>query len=359
MKKNGVLTGKAVLYVARTFPPRIGGMERFNFELLENLKARRPVIEAVNRWPRPLFLVFLLITCLKALIHAGRFKSIFLSDATLSLVGFFGKKFLGKRIVVYAHGLDVVYPGWFYRRYFQLFFNPDRIICNSRFTESLLKARGFKNTIVIPPGIERQSFSEIPFADRAFLEKKYNFISSKNSIIITVGRLVRRKGVAWLVENVMPILPPEVIFLIGGSGNQESVIKEKISKKHLTGRVYLLGFVDQKDLSSLYQLARVFVMPNLRVENDPEGFGIAALEAAAWGLPVVAALVDGIPDAITHKVNGILAQSGQALEFSNAIVQLLSDERNRRQFGQEARQRTLENFSWDNKIPEYIKAIYG
>lgn len=357
MKRSAVTTNKTILFVARTYPPLVGGMERLNFELLENLKVKRPVITIINHWPRFLFPLFLLSACFRVLFHARKAECVFLSDATLAVIGFMAKKILGKRVLIYVPGLDVTYASKLYQKYLKIFFKPDKIICASRYSESLLQKRGFLNTIVITPGLDHQRFNIQPVAPQPDLEKKYHFNASGKKVILTVGRLVKRKGVAWFVDKVMPLLPPDIIFLVAGSGNQKNVIEAKINEKNLSCRVFLLGYVEPEDLPSFYQLARIFIMPNLRIDNDPEGFGIATIEAAAWGLPVVAADADGIPDAIKDNINGRLVRSGDASEFTRIIIQLLSDEKNRRWFGQEARRYTLDNFSWENKINDFIKVI--
>jgi glycosyltransferase involved in cell wall biosynthesis len=130
---------------------------------------------------------------------------------------------------------------------------------------------------------------------------------------------VERKGHAWFIEHVMQKLPNEYIYLIAGQGPQEESIRKLIQKLELKQRVLLLGSVSEEEKNCLYQLADLFVMPNIKVKNDQEGFGIVILEAGSYGLPVIASNTEGVSDAVIHGKTGPLIDEKNAQGFIEAI----------------------------------------
>jgi len=161
-------------------------------------------------------------------------------------------------------------------------------------------------------------------------------------ILATVGRLVKRKGVKWFVGNVFGTLPDDYLYVIVGTGPERERIQKALDASPAEGRIRMLGRIAQDDLNVIYNRADVFVMPNLRVEGDVEGFGIAALEASSTGTPVVAADVDGIADAVRAGGNGTLVTTKEAAGFVAAITATDSSPAARAR----VRDFTLKQFSW-------------
>ena len=100
-------------------------------------------------------------------------------------------------------------------------------------------------------------------------------------VLLTVGRLVKRKGVAWFVENVAPRLGEGYVYVVVGAGPERDAIANAVRRNHLTGRVVLAGPQPDSIRNLLFHSAHAFIMPNILVVGDIEGFGIAALEAGA------------------------------------------------------------------------------
>ena len=144
-------------------------------------------------------------------------------------------------------------------------------------------------------------------------------------LLCSVGRQVGRKGFAWFVRQVMPLLPPAVHYWVAGDGPDTRQVLAAIAEQRLGGRVRLLGGLDEGGLLKLYQGADLFVMPNIQVAGTMEGFGVVLLEAGLCGLPVVAADLEGICDVIVGGENGLLAQSGNPWAFAQAIRRCWSD----------------------------------
>ncbi len=355
-----------VLFITRKYPPSCGGMENLSYELTKGFSGEKKII-ALRRKNQISLVWFIPYTLFYILIQGGKYDLVHIGDLVLIGLGYFVKLFHKKtKVIINAHGLDITYlwPRSFFSRIYKgycLFFKKkksfDLIICISNATEKLAKDFQLGPSMVINPGF------------RIFSDKKYqkndlwrvigkSYPDSK--ILLTVGRLVKRKGVSWFLENVFPNLPDNVIYLVVGEKNWNDTknieaknIKKIIIEKKLDKRIIILGEISNENLAILYQTVDMLVMPNIPKEGDFEGFGLVALEAAAKGLPVVAADIEGISDAIKHQQNGFLVKAKDERAFSETICSLLNDDLKRKEIGEKARRFTLENYSWDKIIKKY------
>jgi glycosyltransferase involved in cell wall biosynthesis len=181
----------------------------------------------------------------------------------------------------------------------------------------------------------------------------------KNTRILhTNGRLVERKGVDWFINNVMPELKARfknrVVYIVTGDGNQRENIENSVKKQGMEGNVRILGRVDNEVLRALYNRADIFLMPNIRVKNDMEGFGLVALEAASCGRLVIASELEGIKDAIKPRKNGLLTPAGNKKEYLRLIIKELSAPS---LIPNNIRRYTLENYSWKKTAQGYLDLI--
>jgi len=156
--------------------------------------------------------------------------------------------------------------------------------------------------------------------------------------------------VAWFIENVLDTLGASPIYLISSDGPDKTDLEKLATTRP---NVRLLGKVDDMFLSTLYAGTDIFIMPNIDITGDAEGFGFVAIEAAAHGLPVVAARLDGIPNAIHDDRNGKLVTPGAADEFIYVINQWVNNPQDRQDFGQAAKAYTVRHFSWDDRVKQY------
>ena len=130
------------------------------------------------------------------------------------------------------------------------------------------------------------------------------------------------------------------------------VIQQLVTQKNLQQHVHLLGRINDILLEQLYAGSDLFIMPNLPLAGDAEGFGFVAIEAAAAGLPVMASNIEGIPSAIHHQKNGLLLPSGNARAYIQAIHSF-ADEKKRIVFGKQAQEYTLQHFQWKQVVEQY------
>jgi phosphatidylinositol alpha-1,6-mannosyltransferase len=124
---------------------------------------------------------------------------------------------------------------------------------------------------------------------------------------------------------VLPQLPPHAHYLVAGVGAEEEPLRAAAQRLGLSDRVHLLGRVDDQAREQLLHGADLFVQPNVAVPGDMEGFGLVVVEAALRGLPVVAADLEGIKDAVVPDVTGLLLPSGDAAAWVETVTRLLVD----------------------------------
>lgn len=371
-----------ILFISRAYPPIIGGMEKLSYNLTTFIKRRvKKGYIIANRKGRYFFPLFIFVAFFRALFLSRKVHLIHLSDATLALIGFFIKIFYKKPIAMTLHGLDITYQDEkrqkdlkkrplfekifsykVYRFYLKKFLKADLFICVSKAVQNEAIKKGIKNTIIIPNGVSSKKYflEEKPSPDdfASTLGVRADFLRDKN-ILLTVGRLAKRKGIRWFILNVMPALPENYIYIIAGRGVEKERIKEAILKTGLQNRIFLLGSVSEDKLKILYNTAHLFVMPNIKVGGDFEGFGMVCLEAASSGLPVLAANIDGIPDAVQDGKNGFLVRSGDASSFLIAIKGLFENKEKLREHGLNGREYTIQKFSWPKIALQYIEAFEG
>jgi phosphatidylinositol alpha-1,6-mannosyltransferase len=170
--------------------------------------------------------------------------------------------------------------------------------------------------------------------------------------------LVKRKGVAWFISDVLPGLVkqyPGLIYLVVGEGAERHNIEAVIKRSGLGQNVQLLGRVTGGLYEAAYNGADVFVMPNINVPGDIEGFGLVLLEASTCAMPVVAADTEGIRDAVQDGKNGVLVPVGDAPAFQREIGRFLADPALAKRFGAQSRDFTTATYQWDKIADRYIE----
>ncbi|HXL09413.1 MAG TPA: glycosyltransferase family 4 protein [Candidatus Bathyarchaeia archaeon] len=373
-----------ILIISWNFPPRRGGIEYVVSHLFGGLRERHPVLVITGRapFPRPaeedvfrapysgliFFSLYTLWRGARLLLRSPKTKVIFGGSVMVTPLVLILARLFGRKAVVQAHGLDVIYANKFYQaicvRWLRF---CDRIVANSGYTAFLVAQKRVRQEIisVIPPGVQTESFTEPTDVDAI---KKGFGLQGKHAILF-VGRLAKRKGVKEFIENSFAKIVskiPNVCFVVVGNNPSESLthrddmmgqIKAVICAMGLLNHVQLCGAVDDDEVIKLYQACDVVVLPALAETDDVEGFGIVLLEAAAAGKPAVATRVGGIPDAIEHEKTGVLVNAGDYEGLAQAVLSLLNDPLARSKMGRVARQRAEKEFGWEEIVDRYETAF--
>ncbi|HRZ95868.1 MAG TPA: glycosyltransferase family 4 protein [Candidatus Moranbacteria bacterium] len=348
-----------ILFVSRAYPPVVGGIENQNYELATWLSKITDVKKVINIRGKKFLPVFLPYAKLKSLISMRKNDVILLGDGVLAPVGYAVKIINRKPAVCVLHGLDLTYKNFIYQKLWVGFFMKklDKFICVGQETLYIAKEKGLpeEKLVFIPNGVDTEKYFK--HCEKSELEKILDIKLEDKKVILTSGRLAKRKGVAWFCEHVMPNLSENYIYIVAGDGADRKNIEEVIKNKNLSKRIKMLGYVTDEVRNILFNTCDIFVQPNTKVLGDMEGFGISVIEAASCQLPVIAANLEGLKDAIKNGGNGFLVESGNASAWVEKINEVLADDNFRREFGQKARQYVIENYSWGKISRRYLEEI--
>jgi glycosyltransferase involved in cell wall biosynthesis len=196
--------------------------------------------------------------------------------------------------------------------------------------------------VVIPPAIDPTRFRplEHPTPDRR--------------IILNVARLDRKKGHDILLKACLCLKNLKMPFEcnIIGDGPERSNLLRLIGSLGLDSHVHLLGAKTNAEVLPYYQEASVFVMPSLL-----EALGVAAMEAMACKVPVVASRVGGVPELVEDGRTGFLVEVGHHEEFARKMALLLENTELRGRMGREARSKIVESFDINEQVRKLAQTL--
>ena len=347
-----------ILFISHTFPPIVGGVESHNYELSTWLAKQADVKLIVNkkRWLIPFFLVY---SAIYAAFSAKKYDVIVLGSCLLCNVGWFVKKLIRKPVIAVAHGLDLTFKNFFYQKlWINIFLQKmDKIITVGNETVRIAKEKGISEDkiVFIPNGVDTEK--HLVSATKNDLEKIIGQSTHNKKILLTSGRLAKRKGVAWFISNVMPKLDEDFLYIVVGDGLDKENIKNAIKNTNLENLVITLGYIPDKQRNILFNTADLFLQPNIKIHGDMEGFGISVIEAGACRLPVLASDIEGLKDAVKEGQNGFLVESGNTDAFVQKINELFSQGNPREIFGEKVREYIVQNYSWEHIFQKYLAEI--
>lgn len=341
-------TAPRILFVTRNFPPSVGGLQKASYELHKAMagQAQVKLIKwGGSRYALPVVYPVILIRTLVA-CWRNQADVVYLQDGVLAVTAVFIKFLTRKPVVITLHGLDLNFKLGFYQWLLRTSLKcVDEAITASDWSRDIIKHK-FPN---LPVNVIGHGVND-DFYDASVMR-------SSQPTILTTGRLVKRKGVAWFASNVMPQLVtkhPNLQYIVLGGGPMESAIKAAIKKHDLGKNVQLLGKVNIAQRNHYYNLADLFIMPNMHVDGDGEGFGLVALEAASCGTPVIGAAIEGVKNAVTNGKSGYLVKSQDAPAFINTIdKQLASPSLSRAG----VRNYVLSNCLWQQIASQYLLVL--
>jgi phosphatidylinositol alpha-1,6-mannosyltransferase len=260
-------------------------------------------------------------------------------------------------MAVYVHGLDLIVPNRMYRWFWLPFVRRcDLCIANSEHTARLAATCGVPaaRIVVVHPGVDLPS-GDIPDA----ADFRVRFGLGQRAMLLSVGRLIARKGLLEFVEKALPeiareqsdvclvVLGDETPALLHGSSvGLGERIRLSAAQLGLETNLLFVGPQDDQTLAAAYAAADVHVFPVRDVPGDVEGFGMVAVEAAAYGLPTVAFAVGGVPDAVENGVSGDLQPAGDYSKLARSVLNYLGK---RNDAATRTRARAFaERFSWEH-----------
>lgn len=219
-----------------------------------------------------------------------------------------------------------------------------RVVAISNYTAKEIKELADVPVEVIPYTIslpENADFSAPPEGPR---------------IILSVSRLVERKGIIYLID-ALKYLPEEldVHLAIIGDGPERERLKDRAISQGLGRKVSMPGWVSESDLEHAYRNASVFVLPAIiDSKGDTEGLGVVLLEAMNYKVPVIGSELGGITDIIIDEETGLLVPEKDPQALAKAIAKILSNDKLREKVTAGAYNHLRDKFGWDNILSKWI-----
>ena len=207
--------------------------------------------------------------------------------------------------------------------------------------------------IEIPPGVDAASIIPLKAAERRAARTRLG-LPAHGPLVVSLSRLVPRKGMDVLIQAADRLAPsyPDLVVAIGGGGRELSHLQRLAIESQVA--VHVLGRVSDEDRAALLGAADIFVMDcrNRWFGLEQEGFGIVFLEAAAAGVPQIAGDSGGAAEAVVDGTTGLVVGApGDPGVLAEAIRALLADPKRRRRMGRASRARAKEYFDYDVLAP--------
>lgn len=345
------------LHITRNFPPLRGGMERLNAKMFAALSAHDNMSALVGpagssgyvkpgtnikELPRGMVAATVLASIVSGIAMARHIQPhVVLAGSGLTApAAVAAARACGAIPAVYLHGLDIIAPSHLYRALWLPCIRSCRsVLVNSTNTRQLAIDAGVdaSRISIVHPG------TDLPVLDsgaRARFRARHG-ISEEAPVLLSVGRMTARKGLAEFVARALPTIvdayPGTQLVIIGdeatdalhrGPGAGFDRVRMAASAAGTLDSLCWLGPCGEQELSDAYQGADVHVFPVRDIPGDVEGFGMVAIEAAAHGLPTVAFSVGGIPDAVDDGGSGYLIHPDDYGGFSDCVCNIVAAGRN-------------------------------
>ena len=363
-----------VLFVTNDFGPRAGGIETFIVGLIERRPFGQTIVYTSSQpnseqydadWlsnygvrvirdrskillPTPRVLFHLN----KIIRKEGITTAAFGAAAPLGLLSAGMKRSGVKRTVALTHGHEVwwakVFPFNLLLR--RVGSTVDVLTYLGEFTRNAiskgLTTKAQASMVKIAPGIDIDHF--IP-TDASVLRESLGIAEKK--VIVSVGRLVHRKGQDHLIEAMPEILKvvPSAHLLLVGDGPYRDHLQKLVKEHKLDTSVTFIGRIQYKDLPMYLCAGEIFAMPSRSrlMGLEVEGLGIVYLEASACGMPVLAGDSGGAPDAVVQNKTGLVVDGTDNIKIATAAIELLTNVESSQKMGLAGRQWIIDNWRWE------------
>ena len=232
--------------------------------------------------------------------------------------------------------------------------NVEKVIANSEYTKNLAIDKGInKEKIeIINPGV-----NTVEELNTKSLEKVESLLKIKTPRLITVSRFDKRKNhekVIMVLRNLKQIYP-DIVYICIGYGDEEENLKKLVKELNLESQVMFFKDISNELKNSLIAKSDIFVMPSIIYKTSVEGFGIAYVEAAQYGVPSLGGKDGGASDAIDHNKTGLLCDGNNLDEIYSSLNSMI-DKKKYLEFGKNAKN-FVSKFQWERIIEEYKKIL--
>ena len=365
---------KKIICITNDFGPRAGGIETFVIGLIERLPKGSVIVYTSSqdnsvdydaKWLREFGVEVIrdrskiliptprTVRAIKRLISEQKIEIAFFGAAApLAVMAREIRKAGVNRIVALTHGHEVwwskVWPFKLAMRFIGN--NVDHLTYLGDFTRSeisrALSQHSAKAMVKIAPGIDTDHFAPVPEAG----ELRRSLGLSDKKVIVSVGRLVHRKGQDTLIAALPEILKHhhDAHILMVGEGPYRDHLEKLVKKFSVESAITFIGRIQYSDLPRYISVGDIFAMPSRsRLAGlEVEGLGIVYLEASACELPVIAGRSGGAPDAVLEGVTGLTVDGTKPAEVAAAVIALFDNPKMAREMGLAGRKWIDSNWRW-------------
>ena len=254
------------------------------------------------------------------------------------------------------HGKEINHPkgGSQNKKIINVLNNVEKVIANSEYTRNLAIDIGVdqKKIIVINPGVNPPKK-----LNKKTLDKVESLLKIKSPRLITVSRFDRRKNhekVLMALRNLKQIYP-NIVYICVGHGDEERNIKDLVKELNLSTQVMFFKDIGDDLKNALVAKSNIFVMPSIIHKTSVEGFGIAYVEAAQYGIASLGGKDGGASEAIQHDKTGLICD-GNNLDEIYSSLNLMIENKKYLEFGKNAKE-LVAKFDWSHTIEKYKKIL--
>ena len=358
------------LIITRTFPPEVGGMQNLMWGLARSLskinliKVFADYTEGHEKFDNTVSFSIERVSGVKLL---RKYRKSYLINEYLNenknvqcLIADHWKSLelikTNKKKICLIHSKEINHPkgSRLNKKVLEVLNNVDHVVANSNYTKNLAIDLGVDENrlIVINPGVD--PVTEIPKKD---LSKAEELFKGKKQRLITVSRFDKRKNhekVIMAIRNLKEVYP-DIIYTCIGYGDEEDNLKKLVIELNLQEQVKFLKDIPNDFKNALVARSNVFVMPSIIHKKSVEGFGIAYIEAAQYGIPSIGGKDGGASDAIIHEKTGLICDGNNLDDVYSSIDQIFKENKYF-EYGKAAKANSS-NFNWDKIIESYKRIL--
>jgi phosphatidylinositol alpha-1,6-mannosyltransferase len=367
-------TQQKILCITNDFGPRAGGIETFVIGLIERMPKNSVIVftssqegsapfdaqwmtefgvEVIRDRSKVLLPTWRVSRKVRELLKEREIRTVlFGAAAPLALLSHGLRKSGASKIIALTHGHEVwwskLWPfSWAMRRIGN---GVDHLTYLGEFTRrniaEALSLEAQSAMVKIAPGIDTEHFA--PRSDAAGLRGELGLIDKK--VIVSVGRLVHRKGQDTLIESLPEILRtiPTAHILFVGEGPYKDYLVKRATALNVLEHITFIGRIHHADLPRYICVGDIFAMPSRsRLGGlEVEGLGIVYLEASACGLAVIGGVSGGAPDALIEGETGFAVDGTSAIDVARVSITLLSQPELALRMGARGRQWIINEWQW-------------
>ena len=254
------------------------------------------------------------------------------------------------------HGKEINHPinSSQNKRILKILNNVEKVIANSEYTRNLAIKYGVNQdkVIVINPGVD-----PVKELNKKSLEKVESLLKIKTPRLITISRFDKRKNHEKIIMAIRNLKQkyPDIVYICIGYGDEEENIKSLVKELDLGGQVMFFKDIGDDLKNALIAKSNIFVMPSIIYKTSVEGFGIAYVEAAQYGVTSLGGKDGGASDAIEHDKTGLICD-GNNLDEIYSSLDLMVENKKYLELGRNAKELSSK-FNWSNTIEKYKKIL--